>query len=597
MTIADYIANFLAHKGVDSIFMVVGGQAMFLNDAVFRNKKIKPIFTHHEQAASMAAEAYARIKGKPGVVMVTAGPGGINALNGIVGGWVDSSPMMVISGQSNSPAAKYMEDNPIRQHSTQGINIKNYVQAATKYFVSVYEPENIAYYMEKAYFMATTGRTGPAWINVPLDIQRMEIDEKKLKHFTPPMAKTNQKTLSMQTDEIITLLLKSKKPLIIAGQGIRISHMENEFLKLIKLIKPLVMTTRLGIDLIDSDNELFCGRPGLYGDRYANINVQNADVIIVLGARMDTGITGYDPKNWGRNAKIAYIDIDPEELKKPGIKIALKVHANIADLLPLLNRKLRLKKMPNWSEWINFSSILKSKYPTVLPKYKKSNPINSYYLCERLSDFAKKDDMILVDTSSPFHVACQAWKIKQGQRFLTTGGISTMGYWPAGIGVAKANPNGRTIVITGDGCLQMNLQELATLKNSKLPLKLFIFNNDGYLLIRHTQKTHLGGRYMGESSKTGLFIPDSIKLSKVYGIKGIRINNISELDRKINEVLSTPGPVICDVITPRWQPIEPRISSKKMPDGRMVSRPYEDMFPFLDSKKLQSLLIEKNHEK
>lgn len=591
MRVADYIINFLVKKEVDTIFMVVGGQAMFLNDAIYNSKKIQPIFTHHEQAAAMAAEAYSRIKGKPGVAMVTAGPGGINALNGVVGGWVDSAPMMVISGQSNSPAAKYMEENPIRQHSTQGINIKDYVKAATKYFVTVYEPKNIAYYMEKAYYLATSGRAGPVWVNVPLDVQRMEVDEKKLKHFTLPKKTTNKKSVEKYSEKITELLLKSKRPLLIAGQGIRIAHMENEFTKLIDQVKPLVMTTRLGIDLIDTNNKLFGGRPGLYGDRYANINVQNADLIIVFGARMDTGIIGYDAANWGRNAKKVYIDIDPEEIKKPGINIDLPMHSDLSDLLPALNKRIKMEKMPNWSKWIKFSSDLKIKYPTVLPAYKKTNPINSYFLSERISDLADKDDMVLVDTSSPFHVTCQAWKIKKGQRFLTTGGISTMGYWAAGIGVAKANSKGRTIVITGDGCLQMNLQELATMKKTNLPLKLFIFNNGGYLLIRHTQRTHLEERYMGESNETGLFIPDSIKLAKAYGIKSVRIKNISELDKKIKEVLSTSGPVICDVITPHWQAIEPRVSSKKLPDGRLISSAYEDLAPFIDPAELKDNLI------
>lgn len=591
MTLANIIIDFLAKKGVGTIFMVTGGQAMYLNDAVYRNKKIKPIYTHHEQAAGMAAEAFARIKRSPGVAMVTAGPGSINVLNGVLGGWVDSSPMMIISGQSNSSVAKYMEMNPIRQHGTQGINIEAHVKTATKYFKTINDPEKVLYYMEKAFHIATTGRTGPVWINVPLDLQRKDLDLKKLKHFTIPKKKFNNKTEDANATEIVNLLTKSKRPLIIAGQGIRIAKAEKDFTKFINTVKPVVMTTRLGIDLIDSNNVLFGGRPGLYGDRFANINVQNADLILIIGARMDTGITGYDQDNWGRNAKKVYIDIDKEELKKPGIKIDLKINSDASILLPILNKKLKKSKLPIFSDWLKFTNELKSKYPTVKQEYKKQHPVNSYYLVKRLSEFANKDDMILVDTSSPFHVACQAWDIKLGQRFLTTGGISTMGYWPAGIGVGLSNPKKRTIVITGDGCLQMNLQELATVKQNNIPIKLFIFNNNGYLLIRHTQKSHFNERFMGESPKTGLFIPDSIKLSKVYGIKGIRINNTSELDRKIMEVLNYPGPVICDVITPEWQLIVPRIVSKKTPDGKMVSRPYEDLFPFLSTRELKSNLI------
>jgi acetolactate synthase I/II/III large subunit len=597
MRLADIVVNFLVQKHVDTIFMVVGGQAMYLNDAVYKNKKIKPIHTHHEQAAAMAAEAYARIKHYPGVAMVTAGPGSINALNGVLGGWVDSSPMLIISGQSNSSVSKYMESNPIRQHGTQGVNTKAYVQAATKYFKTVDDPEKILYYMEEAYYNATTGRAGPVWINIPLDLQGKELNQKKLLHFKTPKINNNQKNNDASAQKIINLLVKAKRPLLIVGQGVRIAKAEKELEKFIDKVKPLIMTTRLGIDLIDSRNPLFCGRPGQYGDRYANINVQNADLILILGARMDAGITGYDQANWGKNAQIIDVDIDKEELKKPGIRIDLKINGNIASFLPILNKKLKAITLPDYSSWIKFSNKLKTKYPTVLPEYKTERLVNSYYLTKRISDFARNDDMILVDTSSPFHVVSQAWEIKLGQRFLTTGGISTMGYWPAGIGVALSYPQKRTIVITGDGCLQMNLQELATIKQNNIPIKLFIFNNNGYLLIRHTQKTHFDGHFIGESPETGLFIPDSVKLAKVYGIKSLRINNTKELDRKIREVLNYPGPIVCDVMTPKWQPIIPRIASEKNNEGRMISRPYEDLFPFLDRDELKSNLIGNTDEK
>ncbi len=591
MNVADFIIDYLTKKSVDTIFMVTGGQAMFLNDAVFRNKKITPIFTHHEQAASMAAEAYGRTKGTLGVAMVTAGPGAINALNGVVGGWVDSSPMMVISGQTNTSVNHYMQENPIRQFGVQGINTKAHVAASTKYFVTVDDPTKILYYLEKAYYLATTGRTGPVWIEVPLDMQRMEVPLRLQKNFEAPKKSVNEKLLQQNTEKVIKAFANAKRPLIVAGQGIHIAKAENEFTQLIKKLKPAVVTTRLGIDLIDSDNPLFAGRPGLYADRYANIAVQNADLILIIGARMDTGIIGYHPKDWGRHAKKILVDIDEEEIKKPGIQIDLAIHNDVRDFLQTLNKNLATKKMPSYSKWITICNNWKKRYPTVFASYKNEHPVNSYYFSEQLSLAADKNDMILVDTSSPFHVVCQAWKIKQGQRFLTTGGISTMGYWPAGIGMSMTNPKKRTFILTGDGCLQMNLQELATLKKNNLPIKLFIFNNNGYLLIRHTQKTHMEGRFMGESPKTGLFIPDSIKLAKVYGIKGVRIRNTKELSRKIKEVLEYPGPVICDVMSPQWQLIVPRISSEKAADGSLISKPYEDLFPFLSKEEMKSNMI------
>lgn len=595
MNVADFIIDFLSKKRVNTIFMVTGGQAMFLNDSVFRNKKIKPVFTHHEQAAAMAAEAYGRTKNTLGVAMVTAGPGGINALNGVVGGWVDSSPMMVISGQTNTAVNDYMQNNPIRQFGVQGINTKSHVSASTKYFKTIDDPSKILYYLEKAYYLATTGRTGPVWIEVPLDMQRMEVPLKLLKSFEAPLVNYNEEILQKNVDKVLSLFEKAKRPLIVAGQGIHISKSEKEFQKFLKLLKPVVITTRLGIDLIDSNDPLFAGRPGLYGDRYANITVQNADVILILGARMDTGIIGYHPLDWGKNAKKIIVDIDREEIKKPGIQTDVVIKADVGEFLQLINHELSIKKMPKYTGWIKICNDLKKRYPTVLPSYKKENPVNSYYFTQQLSQSADKNDMILVDTSSPFHVVCQAWEIKLGQRFLTTGGISTMGYWPAGIGMSLTNIKKRTLILTGDGCLQMNLQELATVKQNNLPIKLFIFNNNGYLLIRHTQKTHMGGRLMGESPKTGLFIPDSIKLADVYGIKGIRIHTVQELNKKLHEVLEYPGPVICDVMMPQWQMIIPRISSEKMPDGTMVSKPYEDLYPFLSKKEMDANMIA-NHE-
>ncbi len=588
MNVASYIVNFVANRGVGNIFMITGGQAMFLNDAVYQNKKIKPIFHHHEQAAGMAAEAYGRITGNLGVAMVTAGPAAVNILNGVVGAWVDSAPMMVISGQSSSTNVSYMASSGIRQYGLQGIYMQPLASAVTKYYVFVDDPENISYYMEKAYYLAIHGRPGPVWIDVPLDIQRAEIPTKFRQQFSIPEVNDVPMVSPKDITKVADLLSVSKRPLLVAGQGIRIAKAQellDEFL--VKTNMPVV-TTRLGIDLIDSQSKIFVGRPGLYGDRSANFAVQQSDFILCVGARLDPGIVGYDAKDWGRNAKKVVVDIDSKELHKPGITPLIKIQGDAKEFLSLFLRKIGKTKFADYSQWIATCAKWRKKYPTVLPSYKDEKPVNSYYLTERLSFAAKKTDMIVVDTSSPFHVVCQAWKIKKGQRFLTTGGISTMGYWPAAIGVCVASGKKRTIVVTGDGCLQMNIQELATVKYTNLPIKLFIINNGGYLLIRHTQKTHMEGRLLGESTKTGLWIPDSLKIARAYDIKAVSIDSSKDIDRKIKEVLSFPGPVICDVKSPYWQFIGPRISSDKLPDGRMVSRPYEDMFPFLDKMEMNA---------
>jgi acetolactate synthase-1/2/3 large subunit len=592
MNVADYIIKFLEKKGVDTVFMVTGGQAMFLNDAVFRSSKIKPVFNHHEQASAMSAEAFGRVRGNVGVAMVTAGPGSVNALNGVLGAWADSSPMIVISGQSNLSNVSYMQNTKIRQIGLQGIYTQPLIVPITKYFVTIDDPAKVFQYLQQAFLSATSGRKGPVWLEVPLDIQRMEVP----KNIAAKLNTTNSKDMNQKSKDVLSekvikdileLLYQSKRPLILAGQGIHLAGATVEFTKLVNKVNAPVVTTRLGIDLIESDNKLFIGRPGLYGDRPGNFTVQNADLIICIGARLDTGIVGYDPKDWGRHAKKVVIELDPEELEKPGINIDIKVKADAFDFLDLLNKEIEEKNLPDITSWVDYCNKLKKDYPMVLPEYKSSKLVNSYYFSEQLSKLADKNDLVLVDTSSVFHVTCQTWKIKKGQRFITTGGISTMGYWPAAIGACVASGR-RTIVVTGDGSLQMNVQELATVKQNKLPIKIFVINNHGYLLIRHTQKTWLGGRMMGESPKTGLWCPDLDKLAAAYQIKYFEIASTKDVDKKIKLVLNFKGPVICSIESPTWQPIIPRVSSFRRKDGSFESRPYEDLFPFLPKDEIES---------
>jgi len=589
MTVSDYIFNFLTSKGVDTVFMITGGQAMFLNDAVFRNKKINYICNHHEQALGMSADAYGRITGKLGVGLVTAGPAAINVLNGVVGGWVDSSPMMIISGQSALSYVQYQQKTKIRQYGIQGINIKPIVEKITKYFVTVDDPSLIQYYMQKAYYLALSGRPGPVWIEVPLDIQRMEVPKKLLKEFIPEDSNEITSNLIVNVKKALELLSKSKRPILFAGQGIRLANAFEEFNKTVKKLQIPVITSRLGIDLIDSENKLYVGRPGTYGERAAHFAIQNSDFILVVGSRLSNSTVGHNSKEFGKNAKKIVVDIDIEELEKPSLDIFLKINADAKLFLNELLKRISSQKLPSYKNWIKRCNFWKNKYPVVLPEYKKEKPINSYYFTGELSKMASAKDVILVDTGSCFHVACQSWKVKKDQRFLTTGGISSMGYWAAGIGACLANDRKNTIVITGDGSLQFNIQEFATIKQNNLPIKVFIFNNNGYLLIRHTQKNFMDGRLIGEKPDNGVWCPDSLKIATAYEIKGVRINSIDEIDKKVREVLDYKGPVICDVMTPEWQLLIPRTASEKRPDGVLVAKPYEDMFPFLDRKEFKQV--------
>ncbi len=584
MKVADFIFKFLTDKGVDTLFMVSGGQAMFLVDAVYQNKRINAICTHHEQAAGMAAEAYGRITGKLGVALVTAGPGSVNVINGLVGGWTDSSPMMIISGQSALPYVQYQEKTGIRQYGIQGINIKPFVERATKYFITVDDPCRILYYIGKAYHLATSGRPGPVWVDVPLDIQGMAVPEKLLEEFVCPLDRTDNEPLKRQVSKTLEFLAGSKKPIIIVGQGVRIAGAVDEFNEFISRLNIPVLTSRLGIDLIHSSSELYVGRPGNYGERAANFAIQNSELIISVGCRLASALIGHDAKDFGRYAKKVVVDIDAEELEKPGIEITVKINDDAKRFFTEMLRQIDLNQfnMPDFNGWLKKCNEWKKRYPVVSASYKDETPVNSYYFTDKLCTAAAKDDMILVDTGTCFHVVCQTWKIKKGQRFLTTGGLSSMGYWVAGIGACLANGRRRTIVITGDGSLQMNIQEFATIKHNNLPIKVFIFNNNGYLLIRHTQKNFMEGRLMGEGPETGVWCPDSLKIAEAYGIKGVRIDSVEGMEGKIKEVLDFGGPVICDVMTPEWQLIIPRVTSEKRPDGTLFSRPYEDMYPFLE---------------
>lgn len=591
MTVSEFIFDYYSKKGIDTVFMVTGGQAMWLNDAIGRNNNYNIVCTHHEQSAAMSADAYGRIRNKPAITLVTAGPGAINALNGVVGGYTDSSPMIVISGQSKLSCVDYQEQTGIRQFGVQGIYIKNIVENVVKYFITVDDPQKIEYYLEKAYQEATTGRPGPVWIDVPLDIQNAKVNLKFLEKYALEKKLTERISIKRAIDHAYNLLENAKRPLLIVGQGVSLAGAREDFYNYINRARIPVITSRLGIDLIESDNPLYVGRPGNYGERAANIAIQNADLIISVGCRLSTSLVGHDSKQFGKNAYIYVVDIDQKELDKPGPNIKYKVKTDAKEFFAQMNNNFKNYKLPDFSDWVEYCNKLKKNYPVCLPEYKNEKPVNSYYFINELSKIADNDAVIMCDTGSCFHVACQTWNLKKGQNYLTTGGLSSMGYWVAGIGACLANDRKPTIVITGDGSLQMNIQEFATIKHNNLPIKIFILNNNGYLLIRHTQRNFMDNRFIGESPESGVWCPDAMKIANAYGIKGIRIEFVDEVNSKIKEALNYNGPVICEVMTPNWQMLIPRVASEKMSDGTLRSRNYEDMFPYLPKDELKKLMI------
>ena len=580
MTVSDYIFDFFYDKGIDTCFCITGGHAMWLDDAINRNGKYRVIFNNHEQASAMSAEAYGRLKGKPALTLITAAPAGLNAINGIGGGYTDSSPMIIISGQTQLKFVRYESETGIRQYGIQGIDIEPICRPLTKYFQVLDDVNKIKYYLEKAYIEATSGRPGPVWLDVPLDIQNSELNVDNQESYIEPKYDKSRE-LDTATDKILEKLTCSKRPLFVVGQGIALSHSREKFDVLIHKLNVPVVTTRLGIDLMESSDRLYVGRPGNYGDRAANFAIQNSDLIIAIGSRLSSATIGYNPQEWARDAYKIVCDIDKKELDKPSINIDLKVNVDCSILIDSLLNKCESLRMLEISKWIERCNHWKNNYPVCLPEYRDAKKINSYYLCDRISHYLDEGASVLVDTGSCFHVACQAWHIKKNQKFLTTGGLSSMGYWAACIGACAANSYSKTVCITGDGSFQMNVQELATIKANNLPIKVFIIDNNGYLLIRHTQRNFMEDRFFGTDNTNGLYLPDLTKIAESYGIKAIRIENNNELETKIKEVLASDEPVLCDVVCDEWQYLIPRISSEKMPDGTLKAHDYADMFPFL----------------
>lgn len=591
--VADYVIKFLVEKEINQLFVLPGGASMFLNDAVTLNSQMKYTAVHHEQTTTMAAECYARATGKVGVAMVTAGPGATNAITGVAGAWIDSVPMIVLAGQSKTIQtiqSRNLKD--FRQMGAQEVNSLAIAEPITKYAVMITEASSIRYHLEKAYYLATEGRPGPVWIDIPIDIQNTLIEESRLEGYIPEIHEENN-DIDETLVKLTELLKEAKRPVIIAGGGVRSSKSKEVFDKIVKKLDIPVVTTRLGCDLLEYEDQYFAGRVGIRGDRAGNFTVQNADLILSLGSRLSIPVTGYDYDAFAREATIVMVDIDDAELNKETIKIDMPIKWELNNFLHLLLKKLENIHMEH-KEWLKITNEWKYKYPTCDARYwEQENYVNSYCLVDMISQKAKENDMFLSDAGSAVDVAYHALKIKKGQRVLLSGGLASMGHsLPGSIGAAVAH-DGNTICITGDGSLQLNVQELSTIVHNNLNVKLFVLSNNGYLTIRGAQMNHFKGRFIGESIKSGLGFPDFKKLADAYGIPYRKLEKNITLDQSIEEILSIEGPVFCEVMMDENQLIAPKQSSMAMPDGRMVSKPLEDMYPFLDRDEFMSNMFVK----
>ncbi len=593
MRVSEYISQKLSDDfGVRHVFMLTGGGSMFLNYAIGSNPKIKTIFNHHEQASAMAAEGYARISGRPGVLNVTTGPGGINTLNGVFGAWTDSIPMLILSGQVKRETFIGSYDLPgLRQLGDQEADIVSMIRSITKYAVTVTDPQTIRFHLEKAWRLAQNGRPGPCWLDIPIDVQSSQIDETALEGFASSAdSKPDPAKLSASIAKTLRRLKNAERPVILAGSGVRIAGVTDQFLDVVhRLGIPVV--TGWTHDIIASDNPLFCGRPGTIGTRGGNFAVQNSDVLLILGSRLNIRQTGYAWKSFARAAYKIWVDVDAAELNRPTIKPDFPIQADLRDFLREMKAQLTDWDSTRFKGWLSWCRERNEKYPAVLPKHRAFNgKINPYHFMETLFDQLGKDDIVVTGNASACIISFQAGKIKLGQRLFSNSGSASMGYdLPAAIGAAVAGGGRQVICLAGDGSLQLNIQELQTVVNYQLPLKIFVLNNEGYLSIRTSQKGFFGGA-VGEGPDSGLTFPDTVKVARAYGLPAMRLDT-ADFKNGIRDALRTPGPVVCEVMLDPSQGFEPRQSSRALPDGRIVSAPLEDMYPFLEREELQKNML------
>jgi acetolactate synthase-1/2/3 large subunit len=592
--LSDYIAGQLADWGVRHIFLVTGGGAMHLNDSIGKESRIRYVCNHHEQASAMAAEAYARISGQPGVVNVTTGPGGINALNGVFGAWTDSVPLLVISGQvKRETCMRALGITGLRQLGDQEADIVAMVRGITKYAVFVDDPLSVRYHLERAWHLAQTGRPGPSWVDIPVDVQAASVDPANLRAYDPAEGETlsDDSGLSAQCREILDRVRQARRPVILAGTGVRAARATGEFDALIHRLG-IPVTTAWTHDVIASDDPLFCGRQGTIGDRAGNFTVQSSDLLLILGSRLNIRQTSYNWQSFARGAFKIQVDIDPAEFLKPTLRPDMPVLSDLKRFLDAMLRECeRAKYRSGHQNWLSWCRERVRRYPVVQAQQRQSGPpLNPYYFVEQLSTRLSATDVIVCGNATACIVPFQTMRLQSGQRMISNSGSASMGYdLPAAIGAAFARPDARVVCLAGDGSIQMNIQELQTIVHHHLPIKIFVLNNSGYLSMRMTQSSFFG-RLTGESAPTGASLPNIVKLACAYGIPSCRIDRQSEFSQ-IDQALAAEGPALIDVVLDPAQEFEPRSRARQLPDGRIVSPNLEDMYPFLDETELMDNVI------
>ena len=592
--LSDYVVRFVENLGVKHVFMLSGGGCMHLVDSLGIARNLKYICNLHEQAAAIAAEAYGQYTNNIGVALVTTGPGGTNTLTGLAGAWLDSTPCLFLSGQVKRADMK--GSSGIRQMGFQEIDIVEMVKSITKYAVVVTDPASIRYHLEKAVFFAKHGRPGPVWIDIPLDVQSSMLDESNLKSFDPSGSEKpcDSVLLEQQVSETIKLFNQAERPVILVGNGVRLAGALDEFLELIEVLHVPVLTTWKSIDFLPELHQLFAGRPGATGQRGANFTQQNSDWLLTIGARLDLGQTAFSHTNFAREAKKIVVDIDQSEINKMNTSIDVPVCIDAGQFIHELLRQKKDIVDKDRSVWLGRAKGWQAKYPVVLPEYwNQGDAVNNYVLIDVLSDEMTRDDLLVPGSSgASSEITMQAFRVKQGMRVFNTEGLGSMGFGiPAAIGGCVASGGRRTICVDGDGGFVMNIQDLETVKRLNLPIKFFVLNNDGYGSIRNTQRNLFKGRLVACDSSSGVTLPDICKVAASFGITTARIESHANIKSKVRDVLVSDGPVVCEVVMAPNQIAMPRTMSMQKPDGTMVSKPMEDMYPFLPRDEFLSNML------
>ena len=594
MKLSDYVMRVVADEGVGHVFMLPGGGAMHLNDSLGRCPGVEFICNLHEQASAIAAEAYARVTNNLGVAMVTTGPGSTNAITGVAGAWLDSTPCLFLSGQVKRADLK--GDSGLRMLGVQEIDSVALVKPITKYAVTITDPTTVRYHLEKAIYLARQARRGPVWLDFPLDVQAAQIEPNELRGFDPsaegleppPVA-----DLDASVDQLLALLRASERPVLLVGNGVRLAGAADRFVTLAERLGVPVLTTWLGLDLIGDDHPLHFGRPGGIAPRGANFTLQNADCLVIIGARLDMALTAYAHERLARGAKKVMVDIDPAEIAKMKTTIHLPIVADAAAVIDRLLARVPTANTFCREPWLSRCREWRERYPLVLPQHREMDDgVSMYYFSEVLSDELRADD-VLAPGSSGFasEIFFLNLKVKYGQRVFHNRGTGAMGFGlPASIGACVASGRRRTISVDGDGGFQMNIQELATVASLQLPLKLFVVNNRGYASIRTSQKNYFN-LLVGADDTSGMRLPDVRRVAEAYGLRTALISGRANLREQIREVLDTDGPIVCEVRVPADEPRGPRVASAQRPDGSMVSKPLEDLWPFLDREEFLANMI------